>query len=240
MTGQITQGGLTMDRNNHNCEEIFKSVKDKGLVPTIEPEYYRCFSDEELVDLYVKENVEGAFNELFGRHRENIYRTALRITGNETSAEEVLQNVFLILVQSLSSFRNDSKFTTWLYRVVVNTSYMYIRSNKKTSTNEFHIEDFAPYDDSDNMKDVLLKDLSEIPEDQILDKEGSDKLEHAINDLPLKYRKVFQLKDIEGFSNQEVADILNLSLPAVKSRALRARLFLRDKLSDYYSEIKDN
>lgn len=225
-----------MDRNNMNCEEVIKAVRENGMAPTLEPKYYSCFSDEELVNLYVNEEVDAAFNELVDRHSDKIYRTALRITGDNTSAEEILQNVFLILVKNLSSFRNDAKFTTWLYRVAVNTSYMYLRSKKKTNDNEMLLEDYAPYDESGNLKDVLMKDWSDIPEDQLLGKEGNYKLEKAISELPVKYRKVFQLKDVEGFSNQEVADILNLSLPAVKSRALRARLYLRDKLSDYFYE----
>jgi len=225
-----------MNINNMNCEEIKKAVRKNGLAPTLESRYFKCLSDEELVSLYVKDDLEGAFNEIVDRHSDKIFRTALRITGNYSSAEEILQNVFMILVQSLSSFRNDSKFTTWLYRVVVNTSYMHLRSKKKTTENELLLEDYAPYDESGNLKDVLLKDWSDIPEDQLLGKEGNSILEKAISDLPVKYRKVFQLKDVEGFSNQEVADILDLSLPAVKSRALRARLYLRDKLSDYFYE----
>lgn len=225
-----------MINNNMNCEEIMKHVRENGMAPTLEADYFSCFSDEELVKLYVNEEVDGAFNELVDRHSDKIFRTAMRITGDTNSAQEILQNVFLILVKNLSSFRNDAKFTTWLYRVAVNTSYMYLRSMKKTSDNELLLEDYAPYDESGNLKDVLLKDWSDVPEDQILGKEGNNILENAINELPVKYRKVFQLKDIEGFSNQEVADILNLSLPAVKSRALRARLYLRDKLSDYFYE----
>lgn len=225
-----------MDYNNMNCEEVVKAVRENGMAPTLEAKYYSCFSDEELVSLYVNEDVDGAFNELVDRHSDKIFRTALRITGNHNSAEEILQNVFLILVKNMSGFRNDAKFTTWLYRIAVNTSYMYLRSQKKTDDNEMLLEDYAPYDESGNLKDVLLKDWSDIPEDQLLGREGNDILERAINELPLKYRKVFQLKDVEGFSNQEVADILHLSLPAVKSRALRARLYLRDKLSDYFYE----
>lgn len=225
-----------MDFNNMDCEEVVKTVRENGMAPTLEAKYYSCFTDEELVDLYVNEEVDAAFNEIVDRHSDKIYRTAWRITGDKTSAEEILQNVFLILVKNLSSFRKDAKFTTWLYRVAVNTSYMYLRSRNKTTDNELLLEDYAPYDESGYLKDVLLKDWSDIPEDQLLGKEGNQLLDKAIHDLPVKYRKVFQLKDVEGFSNQEVADILNLSLPAVKSRALRARLYLRDKLSDYFYE----
>ena len=241
MTSQIYyEEGKSMNQQTLNCRELLEKVKVGELELSMEINYYKCFSDEELVEMFVNDNEEGAFNELVDRHGDKIYRTAFRITGDRTSAEEVLQNVFLILVQSLKSFRNDSKFTTWLYRVSVNTSFMYLRSQKKVNNSEINIEDIVQFDESGNLRDVFLKDWSEVPEDKLLNEEGNSLLEKAINELPEKYRVVFQLKDVEGMTNQEVADVLDMSLSAVKSRALRARLFLRDKLSDYYSEFKEN
>jgi len=225
-----------MSDNTMDCREVVDKVKRDGMLHSLELNYYKCLSDEELVQMYVDDSLEGAFNELVNRHGDKIFRTAYRITGDMNAAEEVLQNVFIILVQSLRSFRNDSKFTTWLYKVAMNTSFMYLRSKKKVNDSEMKIEDLTRFDESGNLQDVFLKDWSNVPEDKILSKEGKTKLEEAIDELPEKYKTVFQLKDIEGFPNQEVADILDLSLPAVKSRALRARLFLRERLSDYYQE----
>ena len=225
-----------MSNNTMDCREVVDKVKKDGMLHSLELNYYKCLSDEELVQIYVNDSLEGAFNELVDRHGDKVFRTAYRITGDMNAAEEVLQNVFIILVQSLRSFRNDSKFTTWLYKVAMNTSFMYLRSKKKVNDKEMKIEDLTRFDESGNLQDVYLKDWSNVPEDKILNKEGKSKLEEAIDELPDKYKSVFQLKDIEGLSNQEVADVLDLSLPAVKSRALRARLFLREKLSDYYQE----
>lgn len=222
--------------NTMDCREVVDKVKRDGMLHSLELNYYKCLSDEELVQMYVDDSLEGAFNELVDRHGDKIFRTAYRITGDMNAAEEVLQNVFIILVQSLRSFRNDSKFTTWLYKVAMNTSFMYLRSKKKVNDNEMKIEDLTRFDESGNLQDVFLKDWSNVPEDKILSKEGKTKLEEAIDELPEKYKTVFQLKDIEGLPNQQVADVLDLSLPAVKSRALRARLFLRERLSDYYQE----
>lgn len=235
MTGQIT-GGLVMSDNTMNCREVVDKVKRDGMLHSLELNYYKCLSDEELVQMYVNDSLEGAFNELVDRHGDKIFRTAYRITGDMTAAEEVLQNVFIILVQSLKSFRNDSKFTTWLYKVAMNTSFMYLRSKKKVNDNEMKIEDLTRFDESGNLQDVFLKDWSNVPEDKILSKEANTTLQDAIDELPEKYKTVFQLKDVEGLSNQEVAEVLDLSLPAVKSRALRARLFLRERLTDYYQE----
>ena len=222
--------------NTMDCREVVDKVKRDGMLHSLELNYYKCLSDEELVQMYVDDSLEGAFNELVDRHGDKIFRTAYRITGDMNAAEEVLQNVFIILVQSLRSFRNDSKFTTWLYKVAMNTSFMYLRTKKKVNDSEMKIEDLTRFDESGNLQDVFLKDWSNVPEDKILSKEGKTKLEEAIDELPEKYKTVFQLKDIEGLPNQQVADVLDLSLPAVKSRALRARLFLRERLSDYYQE----
>lgn len=222
--------------NTMDCREVVDKVKRDGMLHSLELNYYKCLSDEELVQMYVDDSLEGAFNELVDRHGDKIFRTAYRITGDMNAAEEVLQNVFIILVQSLRSFRNDSKFTTWLYKVAMNTSFMYLRTKKKVNDNEMKIEDLTRFDESGNLQDVFLKDWSNVPEDKILSKEGKTKLEEAIDELPEKYKTVFQLKDIEGLPNQQVADVLDLSLPAVKSRVLRARLFLRERLSDYYQE----
>lgn len=225
-----------MSDNTMNCREVVDKVKRDGMLYSLELNYYKCLSDEELVQMYVNDSLEGAFNELVDRHGDKIFRTAYRITGDMTAAEEVLQNVFIILVQSLKSFRNDSKFTTWLYKVAMNTSFMYLRSKKKVNDNEMKIEDLTRFDESGNLQDVFLKDWSNVPDDKILSNEANTKLQDAIDELPEKYKTVFQLKDVEGLSNQEVAEVLDLSLPAVKSRALRARLFLREKLTDYYQE----
>lgn len=225
-----------MSNNTLDCREVVDKVKKEGMLHSLELNYYKCLSDEELVQMYVNDSLEGAFNELVDRHGDKIFRTAYRITGDMTAAEEVLQNVFIILVQSLRSFRNDSKFTTWLYKVAMNTSFMYLRSKKKVNDNEMKIEDLTRFDESGNLQDVFLKDWSNVPDDRILSKEANTKLQDAIDELPEKYKTVFQLKDVEGLSNQEVAEVLDLSLPAVKSRALRARLFLREKLTDYYQE----
>lgn len=222
--------------NTMDCREVVDKVKRDGMLHSLELNYYKCLSDEELVQMYVNDSLEGAFNELVDRHGDKVFRTAYRITGDMNAAEEVLQNVFIILVQSLRSFRHDSKFTTWLYKVAMNTSFMYLRSKKKVNDKEMKIEDLTRFDESGNLQDVFMKDWSNVPEDKILNKEGKKKLDEAIDELPEKYKSVFQLKDIEGLSNQEVADVLDLSLPAVKSRALRARLFLRERLSDYYQE----
>lgn len=191
--------------------------------------------DEELVRMFVKERDEGAFNEIANRYGEKVFKLALRITHSAHLADEVLQEVFLTLVEKLNSFREESTFSTWLYRVATNASLIQIR-NKKRHGKSMSLEDYVPYNEKGMLSEVLLKDWSYSPDEIFAGKEGMDLIERAINGLPEKYRIVFHLRDIEGLSNEEVGDILGLSISAVKSRIHRARLYLRDRLSDYFYE----
>ncbi|GJM15289.1 MAG: RNA polymerase sigma factor [Thermodesulfobacteriota bacterium] len=193
-------------------------------------------SDDELVRRFTQLGDESSFEEIVNRYSDRIYGFALRITRNTSDAEEVFQEVFLTLTKKLHTFRGDSKFSSWLYRVTVNTSYMYLRSQKKHENN-ISLENYAPYDEKGTlMGRIMYKDWSSRPDIIIFNKEAVVIIEKAINELPESYRTVFHLRDIEGLSNEEVGNILEISIPAVKSRLHRARLFLRDKLSDYFYE----
>ncbi|MCH8014428.1 MAG: sigma-70 family RNA polymerase sigma factor [Candidatus Dadabacteria bacterium] len=196
--------------------------------------------DEALVKVFVNEQSEDAFTELVNRYSDKVYRLAYRITGNPDDAEEVLQEVFIILVEKLNTFRQESRFSTWLYRVAANASYMFLRGGKKDKESQVSFDDYKPYNDHGALEGVADKDWSDIPEYKLLSIEGTQLIEKAINKLPEDYKIVFHMKDVEGLTSREIAKVLGLSLPAVKSRVLRARLFLRDKLSDYYSEWDKN
>jgi len=193
-------------------------------------------TDEELVELFVKENNQAAFEEIFNRYVDKIYGISLRITRNPARAEEVLQEVFLTLITKADTFRGEAKFSSWLYRVTVNTSFMHLRAEKKYEST-LSLENYVSYDEKGTlMGRIKAKDWSSRPDILIFRKEGLELIEKAINELPESYRVVFHLRDVEGLSNEEISNILDLSIPAVKSRLHRARLFLRDKLSDYFDE----
>ena len=193
-------------------------------------------ADDQLVELFVKENNQSAFEEIFNRHVDKIYGIALRITRNPSSAEEVLQEVFLTLITKAETFRREAKFSSWLYRVTVNASFMHLRAERKYE-GTLSLENYVPYDEKGTlMGRIKAKDWSSRPDFLILSKEGLELIEKAINELPETYRVVFHLRDVEGLSNEEISNILDLTIPAVKSRLHRARLFLRDKLSDYFNE----
>lgn len=193
-------------------------------------------TDDELVELFVKEKDQGAFEEIFNRYVDKIYGISLRITRNPVSAEEVLQEVFLTLTTKADTFRGEAKFSSWLYTVTVNASFMYLRAEKKYE-GTLSLENYVPYDEKGTlMGRVKAKDWSSRPDLIILSKEGVELINKAINELPESYRVVLHLRDVEGLSNEEISKILDLTIPAVKSRLHRARLFLRDKLSDYFDE----
>ena len=197
-----------------------------------------AFSDEELVKLFLRSDDADVFNELVNRYANKIYGLALRITHKPSDAEEVLQDVFLTILKKLNTFREASKFSTWLYRIAANESYMLLRVEKKRYENETSLRNYASYDESGALKGIQLKDWSDRPDDALLNREGMEIIEKALSELPEHTRIVFHLRDIDGFSNKEVAEVLGLSIPAVKSRIHRARLFLRDRLSDYFYEWK--
>jgi len=190
-------------------------------------------SDEKLVRLFINIEDEEAFNEIVSRYKNRIYTMALRITRNPSDAEDVMQEVFLTLVEKLHNFREESKFSSWIYRVVANASYMHLRSNKN-SNKDLCLDEYAPYDEEGKLRGVKDKDWSSRPDNVLFSKESLEIIEKAVGELPDPHRLVIILRDIEEFSNEEVAEILDISIPAVKSRLHRGRLLLRDKISDYF------
>lgn len=192
--------------------------------------------DGELVQRYTEERDETAFEEIVSRYADNVFGLALRITRTPEDAEEVFQEVFLTLTKKLATFRGESKFSSWLYRITANASYMHIRAQKKHES-DLSLENYSPYDEKGTlMGRIKSKDWSSRPDLVTFSKEAVGIIEKSINELPESYSVVFHLRDVEGLSNEEVSEVLGLSVPAVKSRLHRARLFLRDRLSDYFYE----
>ncbi len=191
--------------------------------------------DAQLIELFTTENNENAFEEIVNRYGNKIYGLAFRITRDHHSSEEVLQEVFLTLVKKIDTFRGESKFSSWLYRVAMNASYIHLRSDKKYES-DVSLEDYAPYNEGGMLSGIKAKDWSNRPDTALFSKEAMENIEMAANKLPESYKVVFHLRDVEGLSNEETAEALGLSVAAVKSRLHRARLFLRDRLSDYFCE----
>ncbi len=206
-----------VNKNNHNPDEL---------------------SDQQLINKFVNDNDDQAFELIVSRYMEKIYNLAYRITRDHYQSEDVLQEVYITLIKKLHTFRGESKFSSWLYRITANASYMLLRAEKKYE-NDISLENYVPYDSKGTlMGRIHHKDWSSRPDIVIYIKEALEILEKAIDELPEVYRVVFYLRDIEGLSNEEVSQVLEISVPAAKSRIHRARLYIRDKVSDYFYEWK--
>jgi len=161
-----------------------------------------------------------------------IYRLALKMLGQDQDAEDVLQNTFLKALQHIDGFEGRSSLPTWLYRIAANEALMLLRKKRP----EIEMTDTEPEDDLSEYAPTQFVDWCCLPEDETLSAEAKAQLDQAIQTLPETLRIVFLLRDIEGLSIQETSQALNLSETAVKTRLLRARLKLRERLSLYYGE----
>ena len=175
------------------------------------------------------------FARLVDAYSSSIYRLGLRMLSNPQDAEDVLQNTFISALTHLQSFEGRSSLSTWLYRIAANEALMLIRK-RKPEVDLAPDEDAEGEENADGLKPRQIVDWSALPEDELLTSEGKKILDGAIETLPETLRIVFLLRDVEGLSIKETADALNLTETNVKTRLLRARMFLREQLSGYYRE----
>jgi RNA polymerase sigma-70 factor, ECF subfamily len=183
--------------------------------------------DESVLVSQAREGDTQAFGELVRRYEGKIFRLAQHITQNREDAEDVLQETFLKAYEHLEQFQGQSKFYTWVVRIAVNQALMKLRRRKTDKS--------VSLDETiDTGEDTIVREIAawdENPEQRFSREEIGQILESAIQDLEPPYRSVFVLRDMEELSTEETAEALGLSVPAVKSRLLRARLQLREKLT---------
>ena len=172
------------------------------------------------------------FPDLVKRYEQKLYNFSLRMCRDAADAEDTVQETFLNVFRYLKDFRYETKFKNWLYRVAASTCIKKRRKSKFAPQRELSLDEFLPQDETEIPDQVPRWALR--PLDKLLSDELSDKINAAIFTLPEKYRLVIVLRDIEGFSTAETAQILNLSDANVKVRLHRARLFLRDRLKGYF------
>jgi RNA polymerase sigma-70 factor (ECF subfamily) len=173
-----------------------------------------------------------AFEELVKRYDRNVFRIAQHITQNREDAEDVVQDAFLKAYTNLKQFQGQSKFYTWLVRIAVNEALMKLRRRRPERMVSLD-EDVKTEEDSVPRE---VADWSPNPEQQYNQAELKEILSKTIQGLPPSFRTVFVLRDVEGLSTEETAEALELSIPAVKSRLLRARLQLRERLSRFFQK----
>lgn len=169
---------------------------------------------------------------VFRDYAPRVYNLARRMLGNDADAEDVTQDVLLQVVRKLNSFRGDSAFATWLHRVTVNAALAHRRRIARRP-------EVSAADSLDQVTDPTRnlmpnRPLELRPEQAVMDKEAQELIELAIADLPEPFRDVYLLADVEELPNAEIAELLSLSVPAVKSRLHRARLALRDRLARHF------
>ena len=197
---------------------------------TIQPKVEEPVSDELKLVRAAKDGDVSAFEQLVKRYDRNVFRIANHITHSREDAEDVVQEAFLKAYSNLEKFQEQSKFYTWLVRIAVNEALMKLRKRRP--------ERFVSLDEDVKTEDDSLPrevaDWSPNPEQLYNQEELRDILSRTIQGLPPTFRTVFVLRDVEGLSTEETAEALELSVPAVKSRLLRARLQLRERLNRYF------
>ncbi len=171
-----------------------------------------------------------AFEELVRRYDRNVFRIAQHITQNREDAEDVVQDAFLKAYENLEQFQEQSKFYTWLVRIAVNEALMKLRRRRPERT--VSLDQEVETEEDTIPREVA--DWSPNPEQLYNQSELREILTKTIQGLPASFRTVFVLRDVEGLSTEETAEALDLSIPAVKSRLLRARLQLRERLNRYF------
>jgi RNA polymerase sigma-70 factor (ECF subfamily) len=178
----------------------------------------------------------GAFTELVEKYERKIYRLAKHITQNDEDAEDVLQETFLKAYSHLGSFEGQSKFYTWIVRIAVNEALMKLRKRKSDRT--VSLDEPQEAGEETVTREIAVWDDN--PEQKYSQEELREILDHAVNSLKPSFRTVFVLRDIEELSTEETAEALSISVPAVKSRLLRARLQLREKLTRFFRRKGDD
>jgi RNA polymerase sigma-70 factor (ECF subfamily) len=177
-----------------------------------------------------------AFAALVNEYSRKVYRLAKNITQNDEDAEDVLQEAFLKAYEHLSGFQGNSKFYTWIVRIAVNESLMKLRKRKG--------DRFISLDEPVETGEDMVKREIAVWEDNPEERYSQDEMQHILNEavesLKPDFRTVFTLRDIEEMSTEDTAETLGISIPAVKSRLLRARLALREKLTRQFKRKGDD
>jgi RNA polymerase sigma-70 factor (ECF subfamily) len=180
---------------------------------------------------------EHAFNSLVRKYESTVYNFAFKVCRDEEKAVETLQDTFVNVYQKLKQFNGKAKFSTWLYQIVTNNCLMK-RRKSKLEQNSISLESSGGSQidhDSENLVHPIpsIPSISRTPQDEVVNMELREHLDKAILMLPMDQRIAFILRDVEGRSSEEAAKILKTTVPALKSRLRRARVFLQKQLQEY-------
>jgi RNA polymerase sigma-70 factor, ECF subfamily len=176
-----------------------------------------------------------AFEQLVKENQDKVYGVALRIVRSPADAAEIAQETFLSAYQHLGEFRGEAAFGSWVHRIAANQALMRVRHQKVIDS---AVEELAgpEFNERGSLVEVPRPEWGRQAEAQVLDAELRNAIEQATDRLPESYRRVFLLKDVEGLSYEEIAEITSDSVSAIKSRLHRARLALREAIEAFYKE----
>ncbi|MBI5756318.1 MAG: sigma-70 family RNA polymerase sigma factor [Nitrospirae bacterium] len=183
--------------------------------------------DETILIEEAKKGDKTAFEKLISKYQQKVYNYSLRMTGDPALSEDICQEALIKAYFSITSFRGDSSFSTWLYRIIYNTCKDHWRKEGRSSGMKVCFSE----DDADEIKSVLTEAASRLFYDRLRQEELQDWIANLITQLPPEFRTILILRDIQGFSFQEIAEIADASIGTVKSRLNRARNQLRAILS---------
>jgi RNA polymerase sigma-70 factor (ECF subfamily) len=191
--------------------------------------------DNDLLNL-LRANPAVGFQELLARHGSRLYRAASGVMRDKAEIEDVLQDSLIAVLKNIHTFNGKSQLLTWLYRIVVNNALARLRRASKWQLDDVELDELHGL----NQRGVVQSHLEwpSSAEDELLRKEATSIVESGILRLPLHYRSVYVLSEIEGLSASEVAEALDVTAANVKSRLHRARLCLRQMLATYFCERK--
>ena len=201
----------------------------------LKPSALASLTDEVLVERVRSKDV-AAFEELLGRYENKLYRLAMRFVRNENDAQEILQDAFLSAWRHLPGFEGRAQFGSWMYRVTVNAALMFLRARSRHP--EVMLDDVEPailHKAAEQSVHGSSEDWSQRPDEQLQSEELRRHIQEAADALPEGLRTVFLVRDVEGMSTEETAELLGLSLPAVKTRLHRARLAMREAIGHYFA-----
>jgi RNA polymerase sigma-70 factor, ECF subfamily len=205
-------------------------MKKRGKAKLVQKE----LEDVELIARFRKGCI-ASFEVLVTRYETKVHNLAMRLTRNAEDAEEVLQDVFITVYRKIDGFEGKAKFSSWLYRITVNAAFMKLRKRKQDQS--ISLDDMMPH--LQNKAITQQNSFGARSDSLAMNNEIRIALESAIGRLPDDYRAVFILRDVDGLSNKEVGEILDLSIPAVKSRLHRSRLMLRRRLRRFYDDYSN-
>jgi len=223
-----------------NREPATTMTAEDGSSPA--PGELASLTDEELI-ARARQKDFTAFEALLERYEDKVFRLAYRFVRNESDAKEILQDTFLSVWRKLDTFKGDSQFSSWVYRVAANTALMRLRSQRRHP--QISTEDL-PAGFLDNYRPSGTEGLAHLPspgenwakrpDEQLQSDELRRHIQDAVDALPDLYRTVFLVRDVEGLSTEETAEVLGISVPTVKTRLHRARIALREAIAKYFDQ----